>query len=95
MPRYDGASRSRMKRGNNRGGLGKKLSCSGSERAAKEFPIIDDLDEPVVPAVQGQVVTCGNYARKAQESRSEFRAIFSGTQAEQRERYINLTEYGP
>jgi antitoxin ParD1/3/4 len=46
-----------MKRGNNRGGLGKKLSCSGSERAAKLFWVIDDLDEPVVPAVQGQVVT--------------------------------------
>jgi hypothetical protein len=36
--------------------------------------------EPVVPVVQGQVVTCGNYARKAQESRFEFRAIFSRTQ---------------
>jgi hypothetical protein len=49
----------RMKRGNNRVGLGKKLSCSGSELAPKEFWIIDDLDEPVVPAVQGQVATQG------------------------------------
>ena len=32
-----------MKRGINRGALGKRLICSGSERAAKEFLIIDDL----------------------------------------------------
>jgi hypothetical protein len=72
-----------MKRGNNRGGLGKKLSCSGSERAAKEFSIINDLDEPVVPAVQGQVATHGNYLRDVEESQFGFRAIFSGTRPKQ------------
>ena len=57
MPRYEGASRMRMKRGTNRGGVGKRLICSESECASKESSFIDDLDEPVVPAVQGQVAT--------------------------------------
>jgi hypothetical protein len=73
----------RMKRGNNRGGLGNKLSCSESERAAELFWIIYDLDEPVVPAVQGQVATHGNYPRDVQESQFGFRAIFSGTRPKQ------------
>ena len=37
--------------------------------------------EPVVPVVQGQVITVGNYPPNAQESRSGFRGIFSETQA--------------
>ena len=61
------------------GWLGKQAHCSGSERAAKLFWIIYDLDEPVVPAVQGQVATHGNYPRDVQESQFGFRAIFSGT----------------
>jgi hypothetical protein len=73
----------RMKRGTNRGGVGKRLICSESERASKESSFIDDLDEPVVPAVQGQVVTHGNYPRDAQESQFGFRAIFSGTRPKQ------------
>ena len=74
----------RMKRATNRGGVGKRLICSGSECASKESSIIDDLDEPVVPAVQGQVATHGNYPRDVQESQFGFRAIFSGTQAAER-----------
>ena len=39
--------------------------------------------EPVVPAVQGQVATRGNYPRDVQESQFGFRAIFSGTRPQQ------------
>jgi hypothetical protein len=39
--------------------------------------------EPVVPAVQGQVVTHGNYPCDVQESQFGFRAIFSGTRPKQ------------
>ena len=74
----------RMKRGTNRGGVGKRLICSESECASKESSFIDDLDEPVVPAVQEQVATHGNYPRDVQESQFGFRTIFSGTQAVQR-----------
>jgi len=74
----------RMKRGTNRGGVGKRLICSESECASKESSFINDLDEPVVPAVQGQVATHENYPRDVQESQFGFRAIFSGTQAAER-----------
>ena len=45
-------------------------------RADKAYSTIDDLIEPVVPAVQGQVATHGNYPRDVQESQRGFRAIF-------------------
>jgi hypothetical protein len=83
MPRYDGASRKRMKRG--KSGEDSAIDPvrpigAGPEKA---YSIINDLIEPVVPVVQGQVATCGDYRRDSQESREGFRGIFSETQTEQ------------
>ena len=71
-----------MKRGKSGEASARDRVRPAGDRAEKAYSTIDDLIEPVVPAVQGQVATHGNYPREVQESQRGFRAIFSGTQAE-------------
>ena len=61
IPRYDGASRKRIKRGKNANTSVGRLARLKRARSERAYTIIDDLVEPVVPVVQGQVVTYGNY----------------------------------
>ena len=55
----------------------------GRARTEKACAIIDDLIEPVVPVVQGQVATSGDYPLRCARMASGFRGIFSETQAGQ------------
>jgi hypothetical protein len=61
IPRYDGASRKRINRGKNGDTSAERLVRPGRAGTEKACTIIDDLIEPVVPVVQGQVVTYGDY----------------------------------
>jgi hypothetical protein len=65
-----------MKRGKNGANLSRRLVRPGSGRAEKDCSIIDDPNEPVVPVVQGQVATHGDYAREGKESGGGYRGIF-------------------
>jgi len=51
IPRYDGASRKRIKRGKNADTSVERIVRPGRARTEKAFTIIDDLIEPVVPVV--------------------------------------------
>jgi len=73
IPRYDGASRKRIKRGKNGDTSVERLVRPEGARTEKACKIIDDLIEPVVPVVQGQVVTYGVMMRlKPAERRKSF-----------------------
>jgi hypothetical protein len=72
-----------MKRGKSGEDSARDLVCPTRARAEKACSIIDDLIEPVVPAVQRQVATCGDYPLRWARMASGFCGIFSETQTEQ------------
>jgi len=71
-----------------------RLARPRRARTEKACAIIDDLIEPVVPVVQGQVVTCGDYPLKWARMASGFRGIFSETQTETPELRLPAETFG-
>lgn len=71
-----------------------RLVRPGRARTEKACTIIDDLIEPVVPVVQGQVVTCVNYPMRCVRMASGFRRIFSETQTETLELRLPAETFG-
>jgi hypothetical protein len=77
-----------MKRGINRGGLGKRLICSGSERAAAGFSIIDDPMNPWYRSFRGKLSRVEIISYSCQDAMSSF-ALFSA-ELEQRHKTAAL-----
>src|SRR5271169_2926400 len=79
MPRYDGASRSRMKRGKNADDSAIELVRPGSARVEGACSIINDLMNLWFRSFRDKSSRDVNCPRDAQESASGFRGIFSET----------------